>query len=97
VIFIAGNLPYVSEIAPLLIVIRLSDFVMPTRPRSPSMLVGRSIIFAVNRLQQGADRAPGAWRLIRMNQQQLSLSSAQTIFGPSQFVRIVIIVVAVAF
>ena len=44
VIFIAGNLPYVSEIAPLLIIIRLEefDYAAPRRsapsccsPRSP--------------------------------------------------------------
>ncbi len=35
VIFIAGNLPYVSEIAPLLIVIRLEEFNYRQQPRSP--------------------------------------------------------------
>ena len=33
VIFIAGNMPFISEIAPLLIVIRLEEFNYPRKPR----------------------------------------------------------------
>ncbi len=56
VIFIAGNLPNVSEIAPLLIVIRCRNSAMPMRPRSPSSCWSLSflIIFAVNRMQRWA-------------------------------------------
>jgi len=57
VIFIAGNLPNVSEIAPLLIVIRLSEFSLrPTPPPIAVVMLVASflIIFAVNRLQRWA-------------------------------------------
>lgn len=56
VIFIAGNLPNVSEIAPLLIVIRLSEFryADATAIAVVMLLASFVIIFAVNRLQRWA-------------------------------------------
>jgi len=56
VIFIAGNLPNVSEIAPLLIVIRLSEFryADATAIAVVMLLASFLIIFAVNRLQRWA-------------------------------------------
>ncbi|MDQ8727058.1 sulfate ABC transporter permease subunit CysT [Bradyrhizobium sp. LHD-71] len=54
VIFIAGNLPNVSEIAPLLIVIRLSEFryADATAIAVVMLLVSFAIIFLINRLQR---------------------------------------------
>ena len=66
VIFIAGNLPNVSEIAPLLIVIRLSEFRYADATAIAVVMLVASflIIFAVNRLQRWAQTAhPGALRL----------------------------------
>jgi sulfate transport system permease protein len=63
VIFIAGNLPNVSEIAPLLIVIRLSEFryADATAIAAVMLIASFVIIFSVNRLQRWAqDRAPVA-------------------------------------
>jgi sulfate transport system permease protein len=56
VIFIAGNLPNVSEIAPLLIVIRLSEYryADATAIAVVMLVVSFVIIFAVNRLQRWA-------------------------------------------
>ena len=56
VIFIAGNLPNVSEIAPLLIVIRLSEFRYADATAIAVVMLVASflIIFAVNRLQRFA-------------------------------------------
>jgi sulfate transport system permease protein len=56
VIFIAGNLPNVSEIAPLLIVIRLSEFryADATAIAVVMLLVSFLIIFALNRVQHWA-------------------------------------------
>ncbi|WP_319797135.1 sulfate ABC transporter permease subunit CysT [Nitrobacter sp.] len=56
VIFIAGNLPNVSEIAPLLIVIRLSEFryADATAIAVVMLLVAFLVIFAVNRMQRWA-------------------------------------------
>src|SRR5712672_384867 len=56
VIFIAGNLPNVSEIAPLLIVIRLSEFryADATAIAVVMLLASFLIIFVVNRLQRWA-------------------------------------------
>jgi sulfate transport system permease protein len=56
VIFIAGNLPNVSEIAPLLIVIRLSEYryADATAIAVIMLVVSFVIIFAVNRLQRWA-------------------------------------------
>ncbi|ETR77422.1 sulfate/thiosulfate transporter subunit [Afipia sp. P52-10] len=56
VIFIAGNLPNVSEIAPLLIVIRLSEFryADATAIAVVMLVVAFAIIFVINRLQRWA-------------------------------------------
>jgi sulfate transport system permease protein len=56
VIFIAGNLPGVSEIAPLLIVIRLSEFryADATAIAVIMLIVSFLIIFFLNRLQRWA-------------------------------------------
>jgi sulfate/thiosulfate transport system permease protein len=62
VIFIAGNLPNVSEIAPLLIVVRLSEFryADATAIAAVMLVVSFMIIFAINRLQRWArSNAPG--------------------------------------
>jgi sulfate transport system permease protein len=54
VIFIAGNLPNISEIAPLLIVIRLSEFryADATAIAVVMLVVAFIIIFIINRLQR---------------------------------------------
>lgn len=56
VIFIAGNLPNVSEIAPLLIVIRLSEFRYADATAIAVIMLVSSflIIFAINRIQRWA-------------------------------------------
>ncbi len=56
VIFIAGNLPNVSEIAPLLIVIRLSEFryADATAVAVVMLVVAFLIIFLINRVQRWA-------------------------------------------
>lgn len=56
VIFIAGNLPGVSEIAPLLIVIRLSEFryADATAIAVVMLIVAFLIIFVINRIQRWA-------------------------------------------
>jgi sulfate transport system permease protein len=56
VIFIAGNLPNLSEIAPLLIVIRLSEFryADATAIAVVMLVAAFLIIFAVNRIQRWA-------------------------------------------
>ncbi|WP_412774487.1 sulfate ABC transporter permease subunit CysT [Nitrobacter sp.] len=56
VIFIAGNLPNVSEIAPLLIVIRLSEFryADATAIAVVMLVVAFMVIFLVNRMQRWA-------------------------------------------
>ena len=55
-IFIAGNLPNVSEIAPLLIVIRLSEYRYADATAIAVVMLVASflIIFAVNRIQRRA-------------------------------------------
>ncbi|BEV46223.1 sulfate ABC transporter permease subunit CysT [Afipia carboxidovorans] len=57
VIFIAGNLPNVSEIAPLLIVIRLSEFryADATAIAVVMLVVAFVIIFLINRIQRWAE------------------------------------------
>jgi sulfate transport system permease protein len=54
VIFIAGNLPYVSEIAPLLIVIKLEEFDYRGATVIATLMLGTSflILFAINKLQR---------------------------------------------
>ncbi|OJW63451.1 MAG: sulfate ABC transporter permease subunit CysT [Afipia sp. 64-13] len=62
VIFIAGNLPNVSEIAPLLIVIRLSEFryADATAIAVIMLVVSFLIIFAINRIQSWAQKRGAA-------------------------------------
>lgn len=63
VIFIAGNLPNVSEIAPLLIVIRLSEFryADATAIAVVMLIMAFVILFAVNRIQSWAQaRTPAS-------------------------------------
>ena len=54
VIFIAGNLPYVSEIAPLLIVIKLEEFDYRGATVIATLMLAASflILFLVNKLQR---------------------------------------------
>ena len=58
VIFIAGNLPFVSEIAPLLIVIKLEEFDYGGATVIASLMLGTSflILFLVNALQRRVAR-----------------------------------------
>ncbi len=61
VIFIAGNLPNVSEIAPLLIVIRLEEFKYADAAAIAVvlLLVSFVLLFVINRLQRWSDRRTG--------------------------------------
>ena len=54
VIFIAGNLPYVSEIAPLLIVIKLEEFDYRGATAIATLMLAASflILFLINQLQR---------------------------------------------
>ena len=58
VIFIAGNLPYVSEIAPLLIVIKLEEFDYRSATVIATMMLATSflILYLVNALQRRLSR-----------------------------------------
>ena len=62
VIFIAGNLPYVSEIAPLLIVIELEeyDYAGAATIGSVMLIVSFALLLAINLLQRWASRRSGA-------------------------------------
>ena len=53
VIFIAGNIPFVSEIAPLLIVIRLAEFNYPaaTAIAMEMLLISFALLLVINSLQ----------------------------------------------
>lgn len=53
VIFIAGNIPYVSEIAPLLIVIRLEEFNYPaaTGIATIMLIISFAMLFIINLIQ----------------------------------------------
>jgi len=53
VIFIAGNIPYVSEIAPLLIVIRLEEFnyAGATAVAAIMLIISFAMLFAINLIQ----------------------------------------------
>ena len=59
VIFIAGNLPNVSEIAPLLIVIRLQEFHYADATAIAVVMLVASfvLLFVINRLQRWAQTA----------------------------------------
>ena len=61
VIFIAGNMPFVSEIAPLLIVIRLEeyDYAGATAIGAAMLVLSFLILFAINLLQAWARRRSG--------------------------------------
>ena len=58
VIFIAGNIPYVSEIAPLLIVIRLSEFNYAAATAIATIMLGISfvLLLVINLLQAWSRR-----------------------------------------
>jgi len=58
VIFIAGNLPYVSEIAPLLIVIKLDEYDYAGATAIATLMLATSflILFALNTLQRRLSR-----------------------------------------
>jgi len=58
VIFIAGNLPYVSEIAPLLVVIKLEEFDYHGATVIATLMLAASfaILFMVNKLQRKVAR-----------------------------------------
>ncbi|MBZ9653923.1 sulfate ABC transporter permease subunit CysT [Phyllobacterium lublinensis] len=61
VIFIAGNLPYVSEIAPLLIVIRLEefDYAGATAIAAIMLLLSFAMLFIINLIQAWSRRRYG--------------------------------------
>ena len=61
VIFIAGNLPYVSEIAPLLIVIKLEEFDYHGATVIATLMLATSflILFLINKLQAWSRRRLG--------------------------------------
>ncbi len=61
VIFIAGNIPYVSEIAPLLIVIRLEEFNYPaaTAVAAVMLILSFAMLLTINSLQAWSRRRYG--------------------------------------
>jgi sulfate transport system permease protein len=61
VIFIAGNLPNVSEIAPLLIVIRLQEFRYPDATAIAAVMLVASflLLFLINALQRWSEARTG--------------------------------------
>ena len=61
VIFIAGNIPYVSEIAPLLIVIRLEEFnyAGATAIAAVMLVISFAMLFAINLIQAWSRRRYG--------------------------------------
>ena len=61
VIFIAGNIPYVSEIAPLLIVIRLQefDYAGATAIATVMLAIAFLLLLAINLLQAWTRRRFG--------------------------------------
>ncbi|KQY22650.1 MULTISPECIES: sulfate ABC transporter permease subunit CysT [Rhizobium/Agrobacterium group] len=61
VIFIAGNLPYVSEIAPLLIVIRLEEFNYPaaTAIAAIMLMISFAMLLIINSIQAWSRRRYG--------------------------------------
>jgi sulfate transport system permease protein len=61
VIFIAGNIPYVSEIAPLLIVIRLESSTTPAQQPSAALMLAISfaMLFVINLIQAWSRRRFG--------------------------------------
>jgi sulfate transport system permease protein len=61
VIFIAGNIPQVSEIAPLLIVIKLEefDYAGATAVATAMLLLSFALLLAINALQAWTARRAG--------------------------------------
>ena len=61
VIFIAGNIPYVSEIAPLLIIIRLQefDYAGATAIATVMLAISFALLLAINLLQTWTRRRLG--------------------------------------
>jgi sulfate transport system permease protein len=61
VIFIAGNIPYVSEIAPLLIVIRLQEYnyAGATAVASLMLIISFVLLLVINLLQAWSRRRIG--------------------------------------
>ncbi len=61
VIFVAGNIPYVSEIAPLLIVIRLEefDYASATAIAAIMLLISFAVLLAINLVQAWSRRRFG--------------------------------------
>ena len=61
VIFIAGNMPYISEIAPLLIVAKLEqyDYAGATAIAVLMLLISFALLFAINGLQWWSNRRGG--------------------------------------
>ena len=60
-IFIAGNIPYISEIAPLLIVIRLEefDYVGAAVIAAVMLIISFALLFLINLIQTWARRRFG--------------------------------------
>ncbi|HEU0222454.1 MAG TPA: sulfate ABC transporter permease subunit CysT [Paracoccaceae bacterium] len=61
VIFIAGNIPYVSEIAPLLIVVRLEEFAYPaaTAIAAAMLVLSFALLLVINLIQAWSRRRYG--------------------------------------
>jgi len=61
VVFIAGNIPYVSEIAPLLIIIRLQEFnyAAATAIATVMLAISFALLLAINLLQAWSRRRLG--------------------------------------
>jgi sulfate/thiosulfate transport system permease protein len=61
VIFIAGNIPYVSEIAPLLIIIRLEEFnyAGATAIAAVMLIISFAMLFIINLIQAWSRRRYG--------------------------------------
>jgi sulfate transport system permease protein len=58
VIFIAGNIPYVSEIAPLLIIVKLTefDYAGATTIATIMLIISFVLLFIINLLQSWVSR-----------------------------------------
>jgi sulfate transport system permease protein len=63
VIFIAGNLPMVSEITPLIIITKLEqyDYVGATAVASVMLVASFILLLIINGLQSWTDRRAGKW------------------------------------
>jgi sulfate transport system permease protein len=71
VIFIAGNLPYVSEIAPLLIVIRLEefDYAGATAVATAMLIIAFIMLLIINALQAWSNRHKARLQILSQPQQ----------------------------